>query len=1037
MQKILYTLLLALTFYNVHGQPGFSKLFRGQVPFPITGNSKATLIKTVDAGHLAIYNVLDTASGSDLLLVKMDFMGNELWRKKIEVPVNSEIAHDAIQMPDSSILILCTYDEPGFIYDEETYLVRVDLNGNVINTHYVTNSGICCWDISDGRLQLDLQSNIMLTHQSYGISTYDGLVRVLDANNYNNIYGGTDGNVLYHAKAFQDADSSYISFGHEIVSGQKRAMLRKRNKLFTYLWQKFFRHSAAANNRQMKANDIIRVDSSYVMLMYFEDTAQQNNMYILKTNLNGDSITSVRFANENIPFGIHSLGSNGYVIATYSFINVTNISNYLELIKTDTAFNIVTRRQYRYKNFNEIMYSFKVSSDSCYLLAASSDSVSVRNIHVLKVKPDLCVDAAPSFTSGYTTLYGNTQPSVLITNTSDYGIIDSLGTTTTINFGDGSPMVSLTSDTISHPYPTQGTYIITLTITNSCGTFIFAQPVVVTCPGLANSFNYTENLLSVNFVYSATAPSYNWNFGDGNISTLQNPLHTYALPGTYYVCLTTTNACGTISICDSITVECTAPVISLLPNYYACNGTTITLDAGTNGTGYLWSNGQTLQQINVTTSNTYAVTVTNVCGAASTASANVTFSALPQIDIGSDTIICQNDLMQVTNLSPSGTYNYQWYINNQLQSTGTTLYFSQSLLGLYEVTVIADNNGCLDSAKRNFTVSPALFCDTATYCTPVYSSGTVQGDYIKQVSISGGFSNITGGTGQPAYMDYTNLTAVLYAGQNPTITLEFNEINPMYYRIWVDYNQNGVFEPSEVLSQNAVNPGVTTINTNISANAYGGPTRMRVRCASHTSTNIDPCLSYNFGQTEDYTIIIQNGNGAPIARFTADTMHINVNDVVNFTDLSYNNPTQWEWIFDGAQTSSSSVQNPANILYPTAGCYPVTLKASNANGMGMRSDTCYIWVDPTLGLSNNDWRGFVQIQPNPIGELVTLHYKIASEAIVRFYDITGREVAFTQLTGTENKKTISLAHLAEGVYYVSMYAGEKLLLTEKVIKLKP
>lgn len=1035
MQKLFYTLLLALNIYSAQCQTGFSKLFRAQAPFSITGNSKAVLLETVDAGHLAIYNVTDTAAGADLLLVKMDFVGNELWRKKIEIPVNSEIAHDAIQMPDSSILILCTYDEPGFIYDEETYLVRVDLNGNVINTHFVTNSGICCWDISDGRLQLDLQNNIMLTHQSFGISTYDGVVHVLDANNYNYLYGGTDGNVLYHAKALQDADSSYISFGHEIVSGQKRAMLRKRNKLFTYVWQKFFRHSAAANNKQMKADDIIRVDSNYVMLMHFEDNAQQNNMYILKTNLNGDSITSVRFPNENIPFGIHSLGSNGYIIAAYSFINAANMSNYLEVIKTDTAFNIITRRQYRYKNFNEIMYSFKMSSDSCYLLAASSDSVVVRNIHALKVKPDLCVDAAPSFTSGYTTLYGNTQPSVLITNTSDYGIIDSLGTTTTINFGDGSATATLLSDTISHPYSTQGTYIVTLTITNSCGTFIYSQPVVVTCPGLTNSFSYTENLLTVNFSYGSTVPSYTWNFGDGNTSALQNPSHTYALPGTYYVCLTTTNACGTISICDSITVECTVPVISLLPNYYACNGTTITLDAGTNGTGYLWSNGQTLQQINVTTSNTYAVTVTNVCGAASTASANVTFSALPQIDIGSDTIICQNDLMQVTNLSPSGTYDYQWYINNQLQSTGTTLYFSQSLLGLYEVTVIADNNGCLDSAKRNFTVSPTLFCDTASYCTPVYASGTVQGDYIKRVGI-GGINNITGGTGQPSYFDYTNLTTTLNAGQSVTLTLEFNEVNPMYYRVWIDYNQSGTFEPSEVLSQNAVNPGITTISTNISANAYGGPTRMRVRCASHTNTNIDPCASYNYGQTEDYTIIIQNGTGAPIVRFTADTMHINVNDVVNFTDLSYNNPTQWEWIFDGAQTSSSSVQNPANILYPTAGCYPVTLKASNANGMGIRSDTCYIWVDPTLGLSTNNAGNNIRIQPNPFTETLTVQYQFSTDAIMHFYDVMGRRLTFTELSASENKKVISLGSLAEGIYQISIYAKDKLLLTQKVVKLK-
>ena len=35
-----------------------------------------------------------------------------------------------------------------------------------------------------------------------------------------------------------------------------------------------------------------------------------------------------------------------------------------------------------------------------------------------------------------------------------------------------------------------------------------------------------------------------WEFGDGNTSTLQNPSHTYANPGTYYGTLTVKNECG-------------------------------------------------------------------------------------------------------------------------------------------------------------------------------------------------------------------------------------------------------------------------------------------------------------------------------------------------------------------------------------------------------------------------------------------------------------------------------------------------------------
>lgn len=37
---------------------------------------------------------------------------------------------------------------------------------------------------------------------------------------------------------------------------------------------------------------------------------------------------------------------------------------------------------------------------------------------------------------------------------------------------------------------------------------------------------------------SGTIISWDWDFGDGNASTLQNPTHTYSAPGTYTVILT-------------------------------------------------------------------------------------------------------------------------------------------------------------------------------------------------------------------------------------------------------------------------------------------------------------------------------------------------------------------------------------------------------------------------------------------------------------------------------------------------------------------
>ena len=49
--------------------------------------------------------------------------------------------------------------------------------------------------------------------------------------------------------------------------------------------------------------------------------------------------------------------------------------------------------------------------------------------------------------------------------------------------------------------------------------------------------------------------TYSWNFGDGNTSTLQAPMHTYAAAGNYVVCLTVTSGVNTSTICHSITVN--------------------------------------------------------------------------------------------------------------------------------------------------------------------------------------------------------------------------------------------------------------------------------------------------------------------------------------------------------------------------------------------------------------------------------------------------------------------------------------------------
>ncbi|WP_417366682.1 PKD domain-containing protein [Flavobacterium beibuense] len=63
-----------------------------------------------------------------------------------------------------------------------------------------------------------------------------------------------------------------------------------------------------------------------------------------------------------------------------------------------------------------------------------------------------------------------------------------------------------------------------------------------------------EDQLSFSFTYTGSQPydSIEWNFGDENTSTDENPSHTYTVGNTYNVCVTVTNDCGSETYCNEI-----------------------------------------------------------------------------------------------------------------------------------------------------------------------------------------------------------------------------------------------------------------------------------------------------------------------------------------------------------------------------------------------------------------------------------------------------------------------------------------------------
>ena len=92
-----------------------------------------------------------------------------------------------------------------------------------------------------------------------------------------------------------------------------------------------------------------------------------------------------------------------------------------------------------------------------------------------------------------------------------------------------------------------GNKTIELTISNPAGESTATKSVYVRQNPGAN-FNYTDDGSAITFDNTSTnAASYLWSFGDTQTSTEENPVHSYALGGTYVVTLTATNDCSSSS----------------------------------------------------------------------------------------------------------------------------------------------------------------------------------------------------------------------------------------------------------------------------------------------------------------------------------------------------------------------------------------------------------------------------------------------------------------------------------------------------------
>ncbi|HNK42247.1 MAG TPA: gliding motility-associated C-terminal domain-containing protein, partial [Flavobacteriales bacterium] len=166
--------------------------------------------------------------------------------------------------------------------------------------------------------------------------------------------------------------------------------------------------------------------------------------------------------------------------------------------------------------------------------------------------------------------------------------------------------------------------------------------------------------------------NYTWNTG-ATTQTIQA-----TTSGTYSVSASNGACAGQDAISLTFDPSPTDP----LQDTIACAGGTITLDAGNPGCTWLWNTGATTPTIDVVSSGTYSVTVTNAMNCSGHFDAEVTFADPPVVDLGPDTVLCEGDVLTLDAGNPGATY--QWSNGQDTRTINVTSG------GIYSVVV---NNG--------------------------------------------------------------------------------------------------------------------------------------------------------------------------------------------------------------------------------------------------------------------------------------------------------------------------------------------------------
>ena len=216
--------------------------------------------------------------------------------------------------------------------------------------------------------------------------------------------------------------------------------------------------------------------------------------------------------------------------------------------------------------------------------------------------------------------------------------------------------------------------------------------------GTLQNWNFTNNSSTI---YSTT-PTYIWDFGDGNNSTLTNPSHTFSNAGVYTVCLDITDSCSTVQYCQSVSAcQLPTPAFTTTANGVDVDFTDATVSTF-GGLEYYWDFGDGNVDSVANPSHTYAgsgsysvcLWTTDSCGIDSVC-ITIDVCAIPA---ASFTFSANGlDLVFSNTTAPSPNQQLSWDFGDGNSSTSATPSHTYAVEGFYNICLLITDSCGVDS----------------------------------------------------------------------------------------------------------------------------------------------------------------------------------------------------------------------------------------------------------------------------------------------------------------------------------------------------